>query len=168
MGRLASVATSEESKASESAAAARRTHPKLVPAAADHACTLAVTVMLCDKPIATLVGEPGSAVAAASIPSAWTPGVAFHGELPNVLHVLVGPQVCSMRLKLVSCAIEKGKTFDELTIEEYKKFSPRFEKDVYSITVESSVAARDVTGGTSPKQVEKALAAARRAVEKGE
>jgi argininosuccinate lyase len=81
-------------------------------------------------------------------------------ETFRIAHGIVG--------KLVSYAIEKGKTFDELTIEEYKKFSPRFDKDVYNITVESSVAARDVIGGTSPKQVDKALAAARRAVEKGE
>ena len=82
------------------------------------------------------------------------------GEAFRTAHGIVG--------KLVSYAIEKGKTFDELSLEEYKKFAPRFEKDVYTITVESSVAARDVIGGTSPKQVEKALAAARRAVEKGE
>jgi argininosuccinate lyase len=82
------------------------------------------------------------------------------GEAFRTAHGIVG--------KLVSYAIEKGKTFDELSLEEYKKFTPRFDKDVYNITVESSVAARDVIGGTSPKQVEKALAAARRAVEKGE
>jgi argininosuccinate lyase len=82
------------------------------------------------------------------------------GEAFRTAHGIVG--------KLVSYAIDKGKTFDELSLEEYKKFSSRFDKDVYTITVESSVAARDVTGGTSPKQVAKALAAARRAVEKGE
>jgi len=82
------------------------------------------------------------------------------GEAFRTAHGIVG--------KLVSYAIDKGKTFDELSLEEYKKFAPRFDKDVYTITVESSVAARDVIGGTSPKQVEKALAAARRAVEKGE
>jgi argininosuccinate lyase len=82
------------------------------------------------------------------------------GEAFRTAHGIVG--------KLVSYVIDKGKTFDELSLEEYKKFAPRFEKDVYTITVESSVAARDVIGGTSPKQVEKALAAARRAVEKGE
>jgi len=82
------------------------------------------------------------------------------GEAFRTAHGIVG--------KLVSYAIEKGKTFDELSLEEYKELSSRFDKDVYTITVESSVAARDVIGGTSPKQVEKALAAARRAVEKGE
>jgi argininosuccinate lyase len=81
------------------------------------------------------------------------------GEAFRTAHGIVG--------KLVSYAIDKGKTFDELSLEEYKKFAPRFEKDVYTITVESSVAARDVIGGTSPKQVEKALAAARRKIQNG-
>ncbi len=63
--------------------------------------------------------------------------------------------------RLVSYASEKGKTFDELSLQEYQKFSPKFGQDVYQITVESSVAARDVVGGTSPNQVAKALAAAK-------
>lgn len=63
--------------------------------------------------------------------------------------------------RLVSYASEKGKTFDELSLQEYQKFSPKFGQDVYQITVESSVAARDVIGGTSPNQVAKALAAAK-------
>jgi argininosuccinate lyase len=64
--------------------------------------------------------------------------------------------------KLVSYAMEKNKPFSELSLAEYKKFSPLFEKDVHSITIESSIAARDVAGGTAPKQVEKALANARK------
>jgi argininosuccinate lyase len=64
--------------------------------------------------------------------------------------------------KLVSRAIAKGKPFRKLSLSEYQEFSPLFEKDVYSITVESSLAARDVTGGTAPKQVAQALAAARK------
>jgi argininosuccinate lyase len=66
--------------------------------------------------------------------------------------------------KLVNYAAEKGKTLAELDIKEYKKFSPLFKADVRSITVETSLAARDVTGGTAPGQVKKALAAARRIV----
>ena len=53
--------------------------------------------------------------------------------------------------------MEKGKSFDELGLSEYKNFSPLFGDDVYRITVESSIAARDVIGGTAPKQVEGAL-----------
>jgi len=66
--------------------------------------------------------------------------------------------------RLVSYAMEKGKSFSELSLAEYKGFSPLFEEDVYSITVESSLAARDVIGGTAPRQVERALATAKKRV----
>jgi len=69
-------------------------------------------------------------------------------------HTIVG--------KLVRYAIENKKALPELDIKEYKTFSPKFEEDVKSITVESSLAARDVPGGTAPEQVRMALAAARR------
>jgi len=69
--------------------------------------------------------------------------------------------------RLVSYAMEKGKSFGQLSLAEYKKFSPLFGEDVYSITVESAIAARDVTGGTAPKQVERALAAAKKVVGQG-
>jgi argininosuccinate lyase len=58
----------------------------------------------------------------------------------------------------------KNKSFSELSMAEYKKFSSRFEQDVYSITVESSIAARNVIGGTAPRQVAKALAAAKKSI----
>ena len=64
--------------------------------------------------------------------------------------------------RLVSYATKKSKSFGELSLAEYKDFSPLFDDDVYSITVETSLAARDVIGGTAPKQVEKALAAAKK------
>jgi argininosuccinate lyase len=66
--------------------------------------------------------------------------------------------------RLVSYAMGKGKSFSELSLSEYKKFSPRFGKDVYAITVSSSLAARDVVGGTAPKQVARALARAKKIV----
>jgi argininosuccinate lyase len=69
-------------------------------------------------------------------------------------HTIVG--------KLVRYAIENKKTLSELDIKEYKAFSPKFEEDVKSITVESSLASRDVPGGTAPEQVRMALAAARK------
>ncbi len=68
--------------------------------------------------------------------------------------------------KLVNYAIAKGKTLAELDMREYKKFSPLFSADVRSITVETSLAARDVVGGTAPKRVQKALAEARRVIKK--
>jgi argininosuccinate lyase len=66
--------------------------------------------------------------------------------------------------RLVSYALGKNKTFGELSLSEYKRFSPRFGKDVYAITIESSLAARDVAGGTAPKQVARALARAKKIV----
>lgn len=63
---------------------------------------------------------------------------------------------------LVGYAASKDKTLSELTLTEYKKFSPKFAKDVFDITVESSLASRDVPGGTAPKQVTKALARAKK------
>ncbi len=67
--------------------------------------------------------------------------------------------------ELVSYAVEKDKSFTELSLAEYKKFSPLFEDDVYAITVESSLVARDVIGGTAPRQVDRALANAKKVIE---
>ena len=64
--------------------------------------------------------------------------------------------------KLVTYAIQKGKSLKDLTLKEYQKFSPVFDNDVYEITSESSVAARDNIGGTGYKQVAKQIAAAKR------
>ena len=68
--------------------------------------------------------------------------------------------------KLSEYAAGKGKSFQELGRKEYKKFSALFGNDVYKITVESSVAARNVVGGTSPQQVGKALRRAKRLIKK--
>ncbi len=64
--------------------------------------------------------------------------------------------------KLVSYAAERGKPLGEISLAEYKDFSPLFEEDIYSVSAESSIAARDVVGGTAPGQVERALAAAKK------
>jgi len=66
--------------------------------------------------------------------------------------------------KLNEYAASKGKTFRELGRKGYREFSPLFTGDVYDITFKSSVAARNVTGGTSPQQVRKALRRARRLI----
>jgi len=68
--------------------------------------------------------------------------------------------------RLVAYAVEKGKTFSQLSLAEYKGFSPLFTEDVYSVTVESSIAARDVAGGTAPGRVGQALANARKMIGK--
>ena len=66
--------------------------------------------------------------------------------------------------KLSKYAASKGKNFRELGLKEYCEFSPLFGDDVYKITLESSVAARNVVGGTSPQQVGKALRRAKRLI----
>jgi argininosuccinate lyase len=67
--------------------------------------------------------------------------------------------------KLVTYAISQNKAFGELTLDEYHKFSPLFEKGVYDINIMSSLKARNVPGGTAPEQVEKALAEAKKRLE---
>jgi len=81
------------------------------------------------------------------------------GEAFRNAHEIVG--------KLVSYAVKKGKSLPELSFAEYSNFSPLFGEDVYSITVESSLAARDVMGGTAPKRVAQALASAKKALGQG-
>ncbi len=75
------------------------------------------------------------------------------GESFRTAHEIVG--------KLVSYALEKGKDFGQLDIKEYQQFSSHFGEDVLKITVASSLAARDVPGGTAPERVRQALAEAR-------
>ncbi len=57
-------------------------------------------------------------------------------------------------------AVDVGKRLDELDLDTYRRFSDRFDDDVLSITVESSIGARDVFGGTAPGRVEAAIEAA--------
>ena len=68
--------------------------------------------------------------------------------------------------KLVRYAISKNKGFQELSLDEYRGFSPLFADDVYGITVKTSVEARNAAGGTAPKQVAAALLRARKLVGK--
>jgi len=63
--------------------------------------------------------------------------------------------------KLSRHAINNNKSFHELSLGEYHNFSPLFKEDVYDITLSSSIAARNVIGGTSPQQVETSLTRAR-------
>ena len=67
--------------------------------------------------------------------------------------------------KVTEYATAQGKRFGELTLEEYRRFSDHFDQGVFDITVDSSVAARDVPGGTAPARVEEALARARALLE---
>jgi argininosuccinate lyase len=58
--------------------------------------------------------------------------------------------------------IATGKELGLLSLEELRQFSPLIDKDVHAaLTVEASLRARTVTGGTAPEAVARALAQAR-------
>ncbi len=59
--------------------------------------------------------------------------------------------------KLVLAAISQGKTMQEIPLSDYQSLSPLFREDVYSITVESAIAARNIHAGTASEQVDLAL-----------
>lgn len=66
----------------------------------------------------------------------------------------------------VSAAISRhsadaGKPLSNLTLDEYRRYSPLFDNDVLELSLDQSVAARDVPGGTAPARVSAATAAAR-------
>ena len=64
--------------------------------------------------------------------------------------------------RIVSHALEMGKSLEELSLDEYKGFSPLFEGGLFeAISLESSLASKAVKGGTSPERVKEALAQAR-------
>jgi argininosuccinate lyase len=79
------------------------------------------------------------------------------GETFRSAHAAVG--------QLVNWAIENNRSFDKISLPEYKKFSPLFDEDVYLITFESSLSARNNPGGTAPGQVKTALRNARSILE---
>ena len=59
--------------------------------------------------------------------------------------------------RLSDYAAELGKRFDELPLDVYREFSALFDAEVLNITVEASVAARDVHGGTAFGRVRRAI-----------
>jgi argininosuccinate lyase len=59
----------------------------------------------------------------------------------------------------------EGKSLSELSLEEYRRYSPAFEEDVLSLDLRTAIEARDAPGGTSPRQVEAALKRARERLE---
>ena len=64
--------------------------------------------------------------------------------------------------KVVRYALERGVTLEQLGLDELRQFSDRFGEDVYgALTVEASLRARAVVGGTAPEAVRRALAHAR-------
>jgi argininosuccinate lyase len=54
----------------------------------------------------------------------------------------------------VAFAIDQGKDLAECSLEELRQFHPQIDDDVFEVlTLEGSVNARDITGGTAPRQV---------------
>ncbi|MCA1902577.1 MAG: argininosuccinate lyase [Candidatus Hydrogenedens sp.] len=82
-----------------------------------------------------------------------TKGVSFRDA-----HAIVG--------KVVLCAIKNNKPLRKLTLDEYKKFSPLFENELYDIIQPKAIVSRrNSPGGTSPNQVKKALKKALKKIE---
>jgi argininosuccinate lyase len=67
--------------------------------------------------------------------------------------------------KLVRHAESKGAELHEIPLAPMREFSPLFDEDARRIDAAASVASRDVAGGTAPKRVKRALAAAAKRVD---
>ena len=60
--------------------------------------------------------------------------------------------------KIVTLSVSKKKKLNEILITDYKKISPKFEKDIYKfLTAKSGINNKLSAGSTSPKEVEKQL-----------
>ncbi len=66
--------------------------------------------------------------------------------------------------RLVKYSVEKGKSLRDLSLKELQGFSEKFESANAAMTVEGSVEARDVRGGTAKSQVRKQLRIARKLI----
>lgn len=65
-------------------------------------------------------------------------------------HELVG--------RVVLFALEQGKQLDEISLDEYRQFSPLFDEDVYpALSLAAALAGKAVPGGTAPERVAEAL-----------
>ena len=65
-------------------------------------------------------------------------------------------------------AQQEGRALADLPLETYREYSPLFDNDVLSITADTSVAARELPGGTGPGSVRQALTRARAELEGGD
>lgn len=64
--------------------------------------------------------------------------------------------------RLVRMAIEHGKPLEELTLEQMHEVAPTIQDDIYEkLSLQATLAKRDVVGGTAPNRVRKAVSAAR-------
>ena len=67
--------------------------------------------------------------------------------------------------RLVQYAEKQDKPFEELTLAEFRRFSPRFPEDVASLGLDAALRARSAPGGTAPRRVAAALRRWRRKLE---
>jgi argininosuccinate lyase len=69
--------------------------------------------------------------------------------------------------KLVRHCAAEGKTFQDLSAEEAAQIIPGWDSDLHDVatSMDRSVARRNVTGGTAPKQVARQIARAEQLVE---
>ena len=58
---------------------------------------------------------------------------------------------------LTDLAADRKVPIAELSLEEFRSQSSVFDEDIYNVTAQASVAARDVVGGTAPGRVAEAL-----------
>ena len=63
--------------------------------------------------------------------------------------------------RLVRYAESQGKDFPDLTLDEYRQFSPLFDDAVLAINLDSAIDARDVRGGTARNRVSEQIQQAR-------
>jgi argininosuccinate lyase len=60
--------------------------------------------------------------------------------------------------EIVAVCVQQNKKLNEITLAEYKKISPKFDKDLFALlTARASVQNRISQGSTSPKEVEKQI-----------
>jgi argininosuccinate lyase len=65
--------------------------------------------------------------------------------------------------KAVLSAIQQEKELDELSLADLKRFSAKFDIDVFdSLNLKETLASKNVVGGTSPVQVKEAMKAAKK------
>ena len=70
--------------------------------------------------------------------------------------------------KTVRHGLAHGKELGDLSLDEFRQFCPLIDEDVYTaITVEASLGARAVIGGTAPEAVRRQLEAARELIRRG-
>ena len=63
--------------------------------------------------------------------------------------------------RLSTYAVGRSVQFEELSLDEYRSFSNLFDEEVLAISVDSSVGARDVSGGTAFSRVKQAVVKAK-------